>query len=164
VVWSSRNCKAPLNQHDSAEAARSSQNSQKFFGVFLSTRWRPLKSREDVKKRRSQTRNALHCLWNSIYILFKQHEPSQVSVFSKTSHVHSQDNFKKKHLWHNWVFKETRNFSFTWTAEVKELFGQGPIWPSPSTRRQSWDPGFWAPSQPEESQPLGRALTPGLRR
>jgi hypothetical protein len=51
-----------------------------------------------------------------------------------------------------------------WAIEATELLGQGPLGPSSSARRQSWDPGPWAHSLPEESRPTGRDLTPGLRR
>ena len=40
----------------------------------------------------------------------------------------------------------------------------GSLLPSSSARRQSWEPEPWTPFLPEESLPLGRALTPGLRR
>jgi hypothetical protein len=52
----------------------------------------------------------------------------------------------------------------TLVIEATELLGQGPIKPSSSARRQSWDPDPWAHSLPEESWPTGRVLTPELRR
>jgi hypothetical protein len=51
----------------------------------------------------------------------------------------------------------------TRASEATELLGQNPFRASSSARRQSWDPGPWVPSLPEESQPPGRALTLGLR-
>jgi hypothetical protein len=35
--------------------------------------------------------------------------PSQMFVFSKTSHALLHDSFQKNITWHNWVLKETRN-------------------------------------------------------
>jgi hypothetical protein len=52
----------------------------------------------------------------------------------------------------------------TWAIEETELLGQGPLRPSSSARRLSWDPDPWAHSFPEESRPTGRVLTPELRR
>jgi hypothetical protein len=51
-----------------------------------------------------------------------------------------------------------------WAIEATKLLGQGPVGPSSSARRQSWDPDPWAHSLPEESQPTGKVLTPELRR
>jgi hypothetical protein len=51
-----------------------------------------------------------------------------------------------------------------WVTEAIELLGQGLFRPSSSVRRQNCDSDPWAPSLPEESQPTGRALIPGLRR
>jgi hypothetical protein len=48
-------------------------------------------------------------------------------------------------------------------SETTELLGQGPFGPSTSARRQIWHLKIWALSPIQESQPLGRGLTPGLR-
>jgi hypothetical protein len=52
----------------------------------------------------------------------------------------------------------------TWATEETELLGHGPIWSSSSARRQRWDPDPWVPSLSEDSWPIEKALTPGLRR
>jgi hypothetical protein len=52
----------------------------------------------------------------------------------------------------------------TWVIEATEVLGQGPLRPSYSARRWSWDLDTWAHSLPEESQLTGRVLTPELRR
>jgi hypothetical protein len=51
----------------------------------------------------------------------------------------------------------------TKATEATQLLGQGPFRPSSSPRRLSWEPDLWEPSPSGESQPPGRALTPGIR-
>jgi hypothetical protein len=51
----------------------------------------------------------------------------------------------------------------TLAAKATEILEQGPF-PSFSSMRYSWDPDPWASSLPKECRPLGRALTPGIRR
>ena len=51
-----------------------------------------------------------------------------------------------------------------WRTEATKLLGQGPFKPSSSAGKQNWQPDPWTPSLTEESRPLGRALTSGIRR
>lgn len=53
---------------------------------------------------------SLSVSWGSTYILSKHHEPSQVSVFSKTSYTLSQDSFQKNITWHNWIVERNQKF------------------------------------------------------
>ena len=97
TTQSSRNSKGPLNLHESTETVRISQNTMRHSLVCFSTKLIPAKTREDQWSFAwySVARASSQYLWNSIYILSKHHVPSQVSIFSKTSHALSQDSFQK---------------------------------------------------------------------
>ena len=94
-----------------------SEYHKKFFGVFLSMKWRPAKTSKMLQGV-SNARQSSHSLWGYIYILSKP-VPFHMSASAKhpfmcllQQNILSQDSFLQKVRFGNWVSKETRNFYF----------------------------------------------------
>lgn len=100
-------CSIQQKQHRPMEVARICRNTMRSSLASFS-----LQSGD--QQRSSNARVFSLCLRGSVYSLSKHHGPSQVSVFSQTSHTLSQDSIQKNITCHDWVVKETKISTSVW--------------------------------------------------
>jgi hypothetical protein len=116
----------PQGSIELARISRSGKNQLeyhgKFFSVFLSIKWSPLKPNKAQQciARHCNERASFYCVCDSIYTLSRYHMASHMSALAKHTitrqglhHVTFRETNSRKTLCDiTWVSKETRNFYF----------------------------------------------------